>query len=164
MFQKKILSWWSKWQPINVWSPLPLPKILGVSSLERKFARVWVSPQKQFPPLHVPLFSSLKKKSRILCPKKSSFLVFSSISAVEDNSLINGPSPNFQHVSLWIFSHEKASIHSHNSLVSTTKVKLQEFTYCMKLPSKELSICNHIFHHSSMEIYKFKAIISIKLL
>ena len=72
-------------------------------------------------------------------------------------------SSNFQHISLWIFSHEKASIHNHNSCVSTTKFSFREFTFCMKLPSKEFSICNHIFHDSSMEIYKFKAIISIKL-
>ena len=84
-------------------------------------------------------------------------------SAIIFSSLINGPSPNFQHISLWIFSHEKASIHSHNSRVSTTKFSFQEFSFCMKLPSKEFSICNHIFHDSSMEIYKFKAIISIKL-
>ena len=85
-------------------------------------------------------------------------------SAIIFSSLINAPSPNFQRISLWIFSHEKkASIHSHNSRVSTTKFSFQEFTFCMKLPSKEFSICSHIFRDSSMEIYKFKAIISIKL-
>ena len=72
-------------------------------------------------------------------------------------------SSNFQHIALWIFSHEKASIHSHNSHVSTTKFSFQEFSFCMKLPSKEFSICNHIFRVSSMKIYKLKAIISIKL-
>ena len=117
--------------------------------------------KKKIPPL---LFLLPKNPPRVLSAKIPLFLFLHQFSTVEDSSLINGPSPNFQHVSLWIFSHEKASIHSHNSLVSTKKFRLQEFTFCMKLPSKELSICNHIFRNSSMEICKLKAIISIKLL
>ena len=39
------------------------PKILGVSSLENKFARLWISTQKQFPPV-----------PRSLCPSKITFL------------------------------------------------------------------------------------------
>ena len=118
---------------------------------ERILLSVWISKKKSY------VWVSLPKEISL-------FLFLHQFSTVEDSSLINGPSPNFQHVSLCIFSHEKASIHSHNSLVSTTKFRLQEFTFCMKLASKELSICKHIFRDSSMEIYKFKTIISIKLL
>ena len=108
------------------------------------------------------IFSHWRPLSNEVTPLTTWSHNFLHYSAIIFSSLINGPSPNFQHISLWIFSHEKASIHSHNSRVSPTKFNFQEFTFCMKLPSKEFSICNHIFRDSSMEIYKFKAIISIK--
>ena len=149
LWKKNPLLMCQSGSPINVWSPLLLPLNYACVISKKKFPLPFLLPK--IPP-------------RVLSAKIPLFLFLHQFSAVEDSSLINGPSPNFQHVSLCIFSHEKASIHSHNSLVSTTKFRLQEFTFCMILPSKELSICNHIFCDSSMEIYKFKAIISIKLL
>ena len=114
------------------------------------------------------LFLVLSLKKNITCflyKKNSSFLVSSSIFSCWRQltyqwSFAKFPTRFIVDFQPW----KETSIHSHNSVVSTTKFKLQEFTFCMKLPSKELSICNHIFLHSSMEIYKFKAIISIKLL
>ena len=83
-------------------------------------------------------------------------------SAIIFSSLINGPSPNFQHISLRIFSHEK-SFHSQTQFSCVHhKIQFSRIHLLHETTFKEFSVCNHIFRDSSMEIYKFKAIISIK--
>ena len=47
------------------------PKILGVSSLENKFARLWISTQKQFPPVPRSLFLLFKPKNLSFAPEKN---------------------------------------------------------------------------------------------
>ena len=46
------------------------PKILGVSSLENKFARLWISTQKQFPPVPGSLFLLFKPKNLSFASEK----------------------------------------------------------------------------------------------
>ena len=50
------------------------PKILGVSSLENQFARLWISAQKQFPPVPRSLFLLFQPKKSLLCFRKIIFL------------------------------------------------------------------------------------------
>ena len=50
------------------------PKILGVSSLENKFARLWISTQKQFPPVPRSLFLFFQPKNLSFASEKIIFL------------------------------------------------------------------------------------------